>query len=166
MKKQRSQVGIRFFQGFVLLGGLNGLVGTFLILFIHVETVGGTGPIEAGLGLIILIFAMVYRHLAGIFLGASMIGISVLMFLLVLLLEWSPREAYLPFSFLASIYMLFSLPLTIYVTVRPPILYQEWQCHGCGYLIYGLQSPQCPECGNVLNPDLVAKYQYQDSAQA
>lgn len=165
MNNQRSNIGIRFFQAFTILGVLNGLVGTFLILFIHVETVVGTGPIESALGLGILIIAMIYRHLVGIVLGASMIGISVLMFLLVLTLHWSPSDAKLPFSFIASIYMLFNLPMTAYLLARPPVLYQEWQCTGCGYLIYGLQSPLCPECGSNLDPKLVAKYKHQEPSQ-
>ena len=165
MNKQRSSIGIRFFQTFTILGALNGLVGTYLILFIHVETVAGTGPIESALGLVILIFAIVYRHLVGIILGASMIGISVLLFLLVLTLQWSPSDAKLPFSFVTSIYMLFNLPMTVYLLARPPVLYQEWQCSRCGYLIYGLQSPQCPECGSNLNPELVAKYRHREPDQ-
>ena len=161
MENKTSKARIYWFLGIAILGALNGLIGTFLIIFVDVESVVVTGPIEAILGLIILIFAIVYRHFIGILLGVSMIGISLLLFLLVVTLQWSPKDAELPFSFLTSVYLLFSLPMLVYLLMRPPTTYQEWQCPGCGYLIYGLQSSRCPECGAALNPELVKKYDQQ-----
>ena len=151
-------IGIRCFQAFVIFGALNGLIGTYLIIFEDVESVLWTGPIETILGLIVLIFAMVYRHKTSIVLGASMIGISLLLFLLVLILGWSPSDAELPFSILTPAYMAFSLPMVIYMLFRPPVLFKEWQCSRCGYPIVGLTQPSCPECGNRIDPLLVEKY--------
>ena len=101
---------------------------------------------------------MAYRHKTGIVLGASMIGISLLLYLLVVTLEWSPSDAELPFSVLSPTYMALSLPMVVYVLVRPPVLFKEWQCHGCGYPIVGLTQPSCPECGSAIPPALVEKY--------
>ncbi|MEM6259758.1 MAG: hypothetical protein AAGI37_15895 [Planctomycetota bacterium] len=158
MKNERSKAGIRCFQFFAILGALNGLVGTYLIIFQDVETVMGTGPAEAALGLVVLIFAVLYRHPVGIVLGVSMIGISLLLFGLVLTLDWSPADAELSFSVLSSIYMALSLPMVVYVLVRPPVLYHEWQCTRCGYPIVRLTQPRCPECGSRIEPVLVEKY--------
>lgn len=156
-RKPRA-IGILFFQAAVLFGAINGLIGTCLILFIDVESVVVTGPIEAVLGSLTLGFAIAYRHSAGMILGVSMIGISLLFFLLVLTLGWSPSDAEMPFSIMSGFYLLFSLPLAGYVLYRPPISRQEWQCQRCGYPIVGLTQPTCPECGSAIDPTLIEIY--------
>lgn len=30
-----------------------------------------------------------------------------------------------------------------------------WLCHDCGYPLYGLTEPKCPECGKAFDPDRV-----------
>jgi len=49
-------------------------------------------------------------------------------------------------------YAVITLPLAWWATRRRPVYAHPWLCRRCGYLLYGLQGPTCPECGLPFDP--------------
>lgn len=150
----------------IALGLICGFVAYLLIVLVDIESVVVSGPFEFIIGLAILIMAANKEHWLGVAVGSAMIAVSMMLAILVNALAWSPREALVPFLYIGGIYLLFTTPLFILAWRTVPSVRQEWQCPGCGYLIYGLQSPKCPECGIALDPSLVTKYRHQAPKQA
>lgn len=144
----------------------NGILGFLAILFIDVESVVLTGPIEFILGLLLIIFAAILNHHLGITLGGLMISIAIALTALVNILHWSPSDAHTPFVYITTPFVLCTTPMFVFALLRIPKAFFEWQCPSCGYLIYGLESPQCPECGTELNPDMVEKYRQHELSRA
>jgi len=142
----------------LVLGAVSVVIAYLCIIFIDVETVLGTGPAIAIMGLIVIGFATRYKHKSGMIDGISLVTIVVLTTAITWLLDWSPGEAKAPFLIIGGTYLLAQMGILITVFLNPPVLREEWQCVDCGYPIYGLQSAQCPECGSVIHPALLEKY--------
>lgn len=76
--------------------------------------------------------------------------------------EGAPFGTTILFGYL---YLIFMLPLTIFVWRRAPRPYENWQCQACGYPLFRVQSVQCPECGQQFDRDtFAAKYEIEKSA--
>ena len=134
-------------------------IALLLIVIKDVESVIFTGPVIAFLGVIMISLGCTGRYRPILYLGAANCAICILFFGLVQWLSWSPRQADLPFTIMGLLYTLASLYILILSTRRAPIeRVNPWQCSGCGYLLYGLQDPRCPECGTSFNPSLLHKY--------
>jgi hypothetical protein len=136
------------------LGWIACAIAFLLILFFDVESVLVTGPIIALLGLLAIFLGIAGGCLPIILLGAADCAICLLFFGLVLLLGWSPGDAYLPFASMGLLYTAGTLPLVLRSTRRAPTTADPRTCAHCGYLLYGLREPRCPECGTPFNPSL------------
>ncbi len=66
--------------------------------------------------------------------------------------------------FFGYIYLLFSLPVTVYVWRHPPRAYENWQCQRCGYPLFRVTGVTCPECGEPFDRDgFAAKYELEQN---
>ena len=92
-------------------------VGVVLAVF-DIETILGTGPILALLGLVVFLQTKRQdgsrRPLSLVF-GVSGPMVAVICFLLIFCLEWSPRAAHFPIGAIAVCYSLLFLPMGMYV---------------------------------------------------
>ena len=106
------------------LAAVTTLLGTLLI-YVEVETVIGSGPALAGLGLVLLTLGLMRRSPGACLLGALHIAVCLLFFGLVFFNSWGPRQAEVPFRILSPAYCAFILFLTTAFTWldrRPDVL--------------------------------------------
>lgn len=139
------------------LGWIACAVALLLIILYEVESVLVTGPIITLHGLLAVFLGIAGGYLPVILLGAADCAICLLFFGLVLLLNWSPGDAHLPFAIMGFLYTAGTLPLVFRSTRRARATYDPWKCARCGYLLYGLTEPRCPECGTPFDPSLLEK---------
>lgn len=139
------------------LGLLTALTAEALIVLVDVESVLVTGPLMVALGLLILIPAGLSMNWFALGFGVSMVMVSVLFFGLVLALDWNPSDAEMPFAIMGAVYCFLMAPVaSIAVVCRPGCTrYAPGECRRCGYLLYGLPDPRCPECGTPFDPRTV-----------
>jgi len=132
----------------LLVIGLFLSVGAWIALLVQVETVIFSGPVLvlAGVGTLLAGWRGSYRPAA--YVGAAHVAISLLFFVLVNLLQWGPGDARLPFAWMGFGYVAVMIPVNWKVISRVPRTSSPWECQYCGYLLYGLNEPRCPECGN------------------
>lgn len=137
-----------------VLGWLTAVVGTILIAYVDVESVLSSGPSMVVLGALLLIAAAVCRNWFALGAGVSMVAVCLLFFGLVWYLDWSPSDAEKPFIAMSTIYTIALSPLAVVSLIQCPRItrYRPWECHNCGYPLYGLKTPTCPECGTSFNP--------------
>ncbi len=132
-----------------VLGWLDAVVGTVLIVFVDVESVVGTGPILFIFGLLLVVSGAFCRNGYAVGVAISMIAVSLLFFGLVYFLRWSPRDAEQPFTVMSIIYVVLMSPLVLIALLQRPRVtrWRPWECQSCGYPLFGLKTPSCPECG-------------------
>ena len=130
-------------------------VAEALIVFADVESVMGTGPVIAVVGVATVLLGLAGRYAALAWVGLANILVCILFFMLVVILEWSPGQAAHPFAIMGAIFTAATLPAAIRVTRRVPRAVNPWACKHCGYLLYGLRDPRCPECGTPFHPSLL-----------
>jgi hypothetical protein len=76
----------------------------------------------------------------------------VLLATLVNVLEWSPDRARHPFEVTGSGFTIAIAVATWFAIRNVPRGSEPWTCSRCGYLLYGLVEPRCPECGQAFDP--------------
>jgi ribosomal protein L40E len=130
----------------IAAAAVDGLIA-WLLLFVKVESVLFTGPILFFLGIILILGSRPVRFWRGGILGVLHCGIFVLLVMLVNLFHWSPDNAKVPFIIMGGMYLLGTLPLGVFAYRNVPASYDPSRCSRCGYLLYGLTEPRCPECG-------------------
>ncbi len=139
-------------------------VGTWvLIAFVDVESVLVAGPIILLLGILLVVLGYLRQYRWAFRLGVAHIAVTWLFFGLVNLLEWSPRQAVLPFTIIGLAYLAFVTPLTWLAWRQRPPVFEPWQCQACGYPLFGLAHPNCPECGRPFDLESVRRLQPPDS---
>ncbi len=126
-----------------------------LIVFYDVETVLVTGPIILVFALIGIILARSAGYRALLLLGCGNAFVCLLFFSLVILLHWNPSDAETPFAIMGLLYVLGTLPIAWLLTRRAPRELNPCECAKCGYLLYGLAEPRCPECGASFDPSIL-----------
>lgn len=139
----------------LVAGWLTCAVAWILVVAVDVESVVGTGPIIFSIGGAIIILGGIVQYRLAIWAGVAHCGICVLFTALVNIFSWSPREAEMPFGIMGAVYVIASLPLTWWAFRRPPPTRQPWECRECGYLLFGLAEPRCPECGTTFDPQVL-----------
>lgn len=129
----------------------------WLLIFLTAETVLGSGPILFCLGLAIIVLGMILKHPISALIGVAHCLMCVIFLGLVNLLDWSPHQAQVPFLIMGALYMI-GMVFPGFVALRKlPKSRSPWECQTCGYLLYGLSQPRCPECGTGFDPNLLAE---------
>jgi hypothetical protein len=124
---------------------------------VDVESVVVSGPALSFIGAAIVCAGVKVRYWPAVGVGAAHIGFCLLLFALVVILGWGPSGAQCPFAFMGAGYGVLIIPLSGFVLMRLPRCSSEAECRHCGYLLYGLVEPRCPECGEPFDPRLLKK---------
>ena len=109
------------------------------------------------IGLSTIVLARRTRYVGAGALGCAHCGLCVLFVALVNALNWGPSRASIPFTLMGLAYMIAALPACVYIWRHPPAHKPPWVCADCGYLLFGLTEPRCPECGRAFDPKRVAE---------
>ncbi|MBN1343713.1 MAG: hypothetical protein JXQ73_13580 [Phycisphaerae bacterium] len=131
------------------------MIALLLIIFVEVESVLVTGPILMTLGITAAVQGGILRYWPMVLLGLANVGVCLLFFGLVVSLGWSPRESEAPFTIMGTLFTVASLPFVMWVARHVPRRSDPWRCAECGYLLFGLNEPRCPECGRPFDPGLL-----------
>lgn len=139
------------------VGILCALCAWLAIPLITVESVLFSGPILAIVGLATTIYGIRHHYPQVTTMGAAHVAICILFVSLVNLLGWGPGAARVPFMLMGAIYILIMAPLSWAIGKALPQVHQFGACPHCGYLLYGLTDPRCPECGQPFDPAWLPK---------
>ncbi len=88
-------------------------------------------------------------------LGACHCAICLLVFALTRLSHWSPRQSQGPFVLIGAIYTAVTASSMRQARKELP-RFAWWQCRRCGFALFGLTRPRCPECGQGFHPAMLA----------
>jgi hypothetical protein len=124
----------------------------WLLIFHNVRTVCWTGPIILLLGLLLSLIARCQSYRGAVAIGVCHCAVCLLFFGLVRILNWSPDQATFPFAVMGGTYVAATLAAVIWAWRHAPVIRLPWECERCGYLLYGLTAPRCPECGTAFDP--------------
>jgi hypothetical protein len=149
--RRRAQVA----RALVCVGWGACLLATVLIFVVRVTTVLFTGPLIAALGALTILFGRWARYPGAVAMGAANVGICVVFVALVNQLRWSPRDATGPFEGMGTVYTAISGAWAVWVCRRMPVARNPGECAACGYPLFGLPGPRCPECGRAFDPSEV-----------
>ncbi|MGE5608011.1 MAG: hypothetical protein ACM359_02050 [Bacillota bacterium] len=139
------------------LGILCTLCAWLAIPLIDVESVLISGPVLTIIGLTTILYGMRHGYHQVAAVGAGHVAICILFASLVNILSWGPNAAREPFMLMGAIYTMLMAPLSWLVGRAVPELRQFGACTHCGYLLYGLREPRCPECGQPFDPSWLPK---------
>ena len=139
----------------IAIGWLTCIIALGLIVIVSVESVLATGPILFLTGLASIITGLLAKYRRAAIVGAAYSGVSLLLFLLVVIFEWSPNQATGPFIWMGTVFNIVLVGLFEYAWKNPPPRSPN-ECERCGYLLYGLTEPRCPECGTAFPPEKLA----------
>jgi hypothetical protein len=128
------------------------LIGSGAIVIHGDQSVLLFGPLLAAAASIELLWGLRRKYRGIQLLAALHLCVCSLFVALVLLLSWSPSYAQRPFSFMSTAYTALTAAATVWVLRHPPIIHQPGSCDACGYLLHGLITPRCPECGLPFDP--------------
>lgn len=140
----------------MVAAAIDGVVA-WLLLFVVVENVLFTGPILFALGIALIVGSWPIRFWWGGMLGAMHCGICALLVMLVNLLRLSPGTAKAPSIVMGAVYLVSALPLAAFAYCNIPAEHDPSRCVKCGYLLYGLSEPRCPECGTAFDLSAVGE---------
>jgi hypothetical protein len=128
----------------------------WLSCWVAAEAAAVIGLIAVGASLLLIILAVKSRCTWGWRLGAAHCALYLLLFALVVIANLGPREARLPFLSIGGLYLAVVAPLSLRAWRHGPEKQHPMMCIKCGYLLYGLTKPRCPECGTLFDPELLA----------
>lgn len=116
------------------------------------KTVLISSPLLGLLSSVMLYFAIRTRYTIAIVMAGCHWSICLLFIALVNLLRWSAAEAQVPFLIMGSLYAVTTIFPTIIGFLHPPGTHVPGVCDRCGYLLYRLSEPRCPECSLAFDP--------------
>lgn len=126
------------------------------LLPVSVESVLFTGPLLFLIGVAMIVAGNLTRYLLAALLGTAHCTICILFFALVQIRNWGPTSARERFVAMGVLYAIAVIPVSMLAWLRPPRPPAgELKCPQCGYLLYGLQEPRCPECGTAFDPAMI-----------
>ena len=135
-------------------------VAWLLIPAVDVETVCISGPVLLLLGVTIIFLARV-QNIWALALGVAQIGICLLFFGLVIALQWGPGRAEKPFAWMGLIYLLvMAFPMIMALSTGGKSGPTAWHCTQCGYFLFGITQPRCPECGTGVEQQVFEQIKY------
>lgn len=126
----------------------------YVVMLFEVESVLASGPIITVCGLILLTSAAFVWQWSLVWLGLSDLVICGLFYGGVKVFHWGPADAALPFRLAGAFYLIWLVLLIVRVHKTTP-RFAPNQCSKCGYLLIGLPTPRCPECGTPFDPSAV-----------
>jgi predicted RNase H-like HicB family nuclease len=131
------------------------LGATLLVACRQVESVLVTGPVLlfGGMALATLAAGAGYRR--AMWIGVGHCALCLFGFLLVSVAGWGPPDAREPLTVIGAIYMAAMLPASAVAWANPPREIDPGVCVQCGYSLFGLHEPRCPECGTPFDPKLL-----------
>jgi hypothetical protein len=129
-----------------------GVVALALIPTVEIRTVLLTGPILLLAGFATAVAAGKAKYHRATLIGLAYCAMCIFLIALVNILDWSPERAVHPFEAMGLVFDCSIAAATVYVLRHPPPIIEPWSCLGCGYLLYGLPEPRCPECGRAFDP--------------
>lgn len=141
----------------LVAGAASCAIGYLVMILVDVETVMGSGPVLFLLGVALMVVGAHLERWRAFAVGLAHVCICILFTVLVNSLNWSPGEAYPPFALMGGVYTLAMVPLSLWLASRIPREAQPDACVHCGYLLYGLTEPRCPECGHEFDPARILK---------
>jgi hypothetical protein len=155
--KKGSSSGLIKTQKILMILSWIDLIVAWLLIIPTAETVVVTGPILFILGLAIIVIGISLKHPISAFMGGAHCLICILFVTLVNVFNWSPSFAHDPFLLMSGVYILgMGYPGALAFRLPSPIR-SPYECQKCGYLLYGLIEPRCPECGTGFDPSLMGE---------
>ncbi|HOW70157.1 MAG TPA: hypothetical protein PKY77_06095 [Phycisphaerae bacterium] len=133
-------------RGLIALGWFTCIMAWGLVVLVDVESVLFTGPILLVVGLLSVMAGLLAKYGRAAAVGACYAGVSLFFFLLVVIFDWGPGEAEQPFLWMGGAFNICIIPLFHSAWKIPPSPAPH-ECAHCGYFLYGLTEPRCPECG-------------------
>jgi hypothetical protein len=131
------------------------LVATVLVACRQTESVLVSGPVLFFGGMALAGVAAGTGYRRAVWIGIVHCAICVFAFVLVSVAAWGPREAREPLTLLGAIYVIAALPISALAWSNPPREVDPGVCARCGYSLFGLHEPRCPECGTSFDPKLL-----------
>jgi hypothetical protein len=136
----------------VLFFNLIALAPIVVGVFIEVESIVVTGPLLFLLGIATIITGQKSRHPSAWVVGSAQCAVCLFILALILILDWSPRQAQVPVSAAAVAYALLITPALVLASFFTKPRFDPYRCQTCDYPLIGLPSPRCPECGTPFDP--------------
>ena len=136
----------------LLFGTAWAVIAWICIFGMGARSVVFTGPILFLTGLYCVYSGWRLSYRGALLLGSAQAGVVLLFVVLVNLLSWGPNEAKKPFIGMGAVYLLAVIPASIHAWSHPPRLIIPGECERCGYILFGLREPRCPECGLPFDP--------------
>lgn len=133
------------------LGGATCLVG-FVAALIEIESIVISGLWLLLFGLLMTVFGLRRGQYRVAYLGLAHLIFPCLIASLIAVMRWSPNEAMVPVPLICAPYVVSAIGVTVRVIRRLPQPYDPNRCEKCGYLLFGLPTPRCPECGTPFDP--------------
>lgn len=130
-------------------------VVAWLSCWASAEAAAVIGLVGVGASLVLIILSIIERYAWGWRLGAANCGLYLLLFMLVVIARLGPEEAQIPFLSIGGAYLAAVAPFTVRAWRHGPEKQHPMMCVKCGYLLYGLTQPRCPECGTSFDPKLL-----------
>jgi hypothetical protein len=131
-------------------------VGGWLGCWASAEIGLGFGLVNLALCVVMIGLGLLTGYAWAWYLGIAHCALFGLLFLLVVINRWGPPDAQGPFIGIGFVYMAITTPLTFRAWRSAPVKRHPMMCVKCGYLLYGLTQPRCPECGTPFDPKLLA----------
>lgn len=116
------------------------------------EAMTGLGGISTILGLVMIFIGLAARYRRAVLVGIVHCAMFGLLVALIGVTGWSPSEAQYPFLWIGAVYVGTIIPLSVHAWRGAPPTHHPFECRKCGYLLYGLTEPRCPECGTPFEP--------------
>ncbi len=138
--------------GLTVLAWLTVAITTLLIIAVDVEVIVGAGPLLVLLALAMLVTGVVLRSRRVMILAVAHIAVCVGVFLMIEIMRLGPHNAGTPCGIVGVVWTVLALPWTLWVFLLRLPARNPWECVKCGYLLVGLDSTRCPECGAPFTP--------------
>ena len=132
------------------------LVAALIIMWrVDVRTVLITGSLLLLTGIALIFVARNARYGAAYGVGLSHAVFVGFIVAIVNIFRLSPDDALKPFSWLGGAYILLMVFAGRVAWKAAPRTPDPSRCTICGYLLFGLHEPRCPECGTPFDPRLL-----------
>jgi hypothetical protein len=131
------------------------LVATVLVAAGQVESVLVTGWVLFVGGMAIASLAAGTGYPMAVRIGIGHCAVCLFVLLVVNVAGWGPHQAGEPLTLIGALYVFGMLPVSVLAWQNPPREVDPAVCVRCGYSLFGLHEPRCPECGTPFDPKLL-----------